>query len=200
MKINIYTPVARIRRIKFAATQTNFACADYGKIKIFQRIKFAATQTKSVGADCGKINILKSCLGERRFACLILTCSLFLCLSTSFMPSAVAAPSYVGYVAQNMEASSQSDRLPPKVAKAVLANLAKLQKIPPAKLKVVKYSQESWSDGCLGLPQPEEICSQAIVEGWRVVVSDGSQQWIYRTDDSGRNIRLETPNATAESS
>jgi hypothetical protein len=87
--------------------------------------------------------------------------------------------------------------LPPQVAKAVIADLAKQQKIPPAKLKVMKYNRESWSDGCLGLPQPEEVCSQAIVEGWRVVVSDGSQKWVYRTDNSGRNIRLETPNTTA---
>jgi len=190
MKINIYTPVASkietLQRIKFAATQ----------IQILRRIKFAATQPKSACADCRKIQILKLGLVERSFACLILSCSLFLCLSVNFIPSATAAPSQI---AQTANAGSQSDRLPPKVAKAVLADLAKLQKIPPAKLKVVKYSQESWSDGCLGLPQPEEICSQAIVEGWRVVVSDGSQQWIYRTDNRGRNIRLETPNATAES-
>jgi hypothetical protein len=171
MKINIYTPAASeiFRRIKFAATQTKSACADYGK---------------------GNIWILKSSLVASSFASLIVACCLFLCLSVNFTPNAVAAPSPMN---QNMEASNQGDRLPPKVAKAVVTDLAKLQKIPPEKLKVVKYSQESWSDGCLGLPQPEEICSQAIVEGWRVVVSDGSEEWIYRTDKSGKNVRLESP-------
>jgi len=118
--------------------------------------------------------------------------SIFLCFSTSFTSSSAlaAAPSQI---AENADASHQSDRLPPKIAKAVIADLTKQQNIPPAKLKVTKYSRESWPDGCLGLPQPEEICSQAIVEGWRVVVSDGSQKWIYRTDNSGRNVRLEAP-------
>jgi hypothetical protein len=161
------------------------------KINIYAPI--TTTQVKFAYVNY-RIAVFK--LVRRSFTCLILAGGLFLGLSTSFMPSAVAAPSYVGYFTQNMEASSPSDRLPPKVAKAVLADLAKLQKIPPEKLKVIKYSQESWSDGCLGLPQPEEICSQAIVEGWRVVVSDGSQEWVYRTDNRGRNIRLETLNVS----
>jgi hypothetical protein len=29
------------------------------------------------------------------------------------------------------------------------------------------------------------------VEGWRVVLSDDSQTWIYRTDDRGRQLRME---------
>ena len=163
MKIDIYTLVMGMRHIKIAATQAKFA-----------------------DANCGKA-VFK--LVERSFIGIILS-GLFLCFSVHFIPSAVAVPSQI---AQMADANSQGDRLPPKVAQAVVADLAKLQKIPPAKLKVVKYSQESWSDGCLGLPQPEEICSQAIVEGWRVVVSDGSQEWVYRTDNSGRNVRLEAP-------
>ncbi|MGL4620328.1 MAG: hypothetical protein ACRCZS_14895 [Chroococcidiopsis sp.] len=113
-----------------------------------------------------------------------------MCFSVNFISSAVAAPSQL---AENIGTSAQSDRVPPKVVKAVIADLSQQQNISPDKLKVTKYSRESWSDGCLGLPQPEEICSQAIVEGWRVVVSDGSQKWIYRTDNSGRNVRLESP-------
>ena len=157
-------------------------------LKNMGRIEFAATQTKSAQADYR--TTFKFCLAAKSFLALVLTCSLFLCFGLNLIPSAVAAPSQI---AQNADASSQSDRLPPKVAKAVIADVAKQQNISPEKLKVTKYSRESWSDGCLGLPQPEEICSQAIVEGWRVVVSDGSQKWIYRTDASGRNVRLEVP-------
>ncbi|MBE9015080.1 hypothetical protein IQ272_02710 [Chroococcidiopsidales cyanobacterium LEGE 13417] len=125
-----------------------------------------------------------------------MTCSLFLCFSVNFISSAVAAPSQI---AENVDANSQSDRLPPKVVQAVIADISQQQDISPEKLKVTKYSRESWSDGCLGLPQSEEICSQAIVEGWRVVVSDGSQKWVYRTDNSGRNVRLEAPQSKVKS-
>lgn len=160
------------------------------------RIKLAATQTKSAHADYRTIDCFKFCLSTRSFLTLVLTCSLFLCFSVNFISSAVAAPSQI---AENVDANSQSDRVPPKVVKAVIADLSQQQNLPPEKLKVTKYSRESWSDGCLGLAQPEEICSQAIVEGWRVVVSDGSQKWIYRTDNSGRNVRLEAPQSKVKS-
>lgn len=158
------------------------------------QIKFAAIPTKSACADYRTIGFLKfrlaTRLPTRSFLTLVLICSLFLCFSVNFISSAVAAPMQM---TENVGASSQSDRLPPKVVKAVIADLTKQQNLPPEKLEVTQYSRESWSDGCLGLPQPEEICSQAIVEGWRVVVSDGSQKWVYRTDNSGRNVRLESP-------
>jgi hypothetical protein len=58
-------------------------------------------------------------------------------------------------------------------------------------LKVTESSRQSWSDTCLGLGKADEICGQMIVEGWRVVVSDGSQTWVYRTNARGNIWRLE---------
>jgi hypothetical protein len=43
----------------------------------------------------------------------------------------------------------------------------------------------------LGIATPEEICTQALVEGWRVVFANANQRWSYRTDQHGRVIRLE---------
>lgn len=58
-------------------------------------------------------------------------------------------------------------------------------------IQVVSYSAQEWPDGCLGLAKMEP-CTLATVSGWRVVVSDGSQQtWAYRTDRSGNIVRLE---------
>ena len=34
------------------------------------------------------------------------------------------------------------------------------------------------------------MCTQALVPGYKVTVSDGSQKWIYHTDKNGRNLRL----------
>jgi hypothetical protein len=33
-----------------------------------------------------------------------------------------------------------------------------------------------------------------ITPGWRVEVNDGKKVWIYRTDQRGKNIRLESAN------
>jgi hypothetical protein len=42
----------------------------------------------------------------------------------------------------------------------------------------------------------DEVCSMAIVTGWRVEVSDKLQTWFYRTDRQGKTIRLESPQRT----
>lgn len=83
------------------------------------------------------------------------------------------------------------DQLPARIANAVVRDLAKRTGIEPGQLKVTQSSQQTWSDGCLGLARPDEICTQALVDGWRVVVSNKRRSWVYRTDRNGRVLRLE---------
>ncbi|PSB29983.1 hypothetical protein C7B70_17250 [Chlorogloea sp. CCALA 695] len=87
-----------------------------------------------------------------------------------------------------------SNQLPDRVANAVLADLSKQTRLSARQLQVTQYSRQTWSDACLGLAKPGEMCSQAVVEGWRVVVSNGQQNWVYRTDRNGRLLRLEARN------
>jgi hypothetical protein len=56
---------------------------------------------------------------------------------------------------------------------------------------VVSTTEQQWPDGCLGLAKDQEICTQVIVPGWRVEVSDNLQTWVYRSDSTGRILRLE---------
>jgi hypothetical protein len=60
-------------------------------------------------------------------------------------------------------------------------------------ISVVSATEQNWPDGCLGLPKADEVCTMAIVTGWRVEVSDKLQTWFYRTDRTGKTIRLENP-------
>ena len=83
------------------------------------------------------------------------------------------------------------NQLPATVAAAIRRELSRSTGIAADKLKVTESSRQSWSDTCLGLGKADEICGQMIVEGWRVVVSDGSQTWVYRTNARGNIWRLE---------
>jgi len=83
------------------------------------------------------------------------------------------------------------NQLPATVAAAVRRELSRSSGIAADKLKVTESSRQSWSNTCLGLATTDEICGQMIVEGWRVVVSDGSQTWVYRTNARGNILRLE---------
>ncbi len=91
----------------------------------------------------------------------------------------------------------KSNRLPRPVANAVLQDLARREGISTRELKISKYNQQTWSNGCLGLPQPDEGCTEALVSGWRVVVSNGKQNWIYHTSNDGRSLRLASTNTSS---
>ncbi|MBE9046314.1 hypothetical protein IQ255_18190 [Pleurocapsales cyanobacterium LEGE 10410] len=84
-----------------------------------------------------------------------------------------------------------AETLPPAVQSAVFDEAMKRTSKTVADLKIVSARSQTWSDGCLNLAQPNELCSQVITPGWRVVVTDGIANWTYRTDDSGALIRLE---------
>lgn len=128
---------------------------------------------------------------------LVLTSILSLSVGLAVMHTATAAPIKL---AQNTggQVNGQSDRLPSSVANAVIQDLSRREKIPASKLKITEYSRQTWTDGCLGLGKLNQLCLQALVEGWRVVVSDGRQAWVYRTDSTGRSVGLETENNSAQ--
>ncbi len=62
-------------------------------------------------------------------------------------------------------------------------------------MRILEARSQEWSDGCLGLGKPDELCTQAITPGWQIVVTDGMRNWTYRTDNSGNIIRLEQLNS-----
>ncbi|HAJ58615.1 MAG TPA: hypothetical protein DCP31_04605 [Cyanobacteria bacterium UBA8543] len=95
---------------------------------------------------------------------------------------------------------SRTSEVPRSVLIAVRREISNTYKIPPTQLRVVSSSQQSWPDGCLGLAKRGEICPQILIQnGWRIVMSNGRQNWTYRTDSTGRTIRLES-RKTASSS
>lgn len=86
---------------------------------------------------------------------------------------------------------SSATQLPPDVQSAVLSDAAKRSSKTVAALRVTQAQKQSWSDSCLGLAQPGTACAQVIVPGWKVVVNDGQREWVYRTDESGKQVKLE---------
>ncbi|MEH2264431.1 hypothetical protein [Nostoc sp.] len=84
----------------------------------------------------------------------------------------------------------KSNRLPRPVANAVLQDLARRQGISARELKIIDYNQQTWRNGCLELPQADEFCTQALIPGWLIVVSNGEQNWTYHTNQTGSTVRL----------
>ncbi|HLO50842.1 MAG TPA: hypothetical protein VK211_20670 [Kamptonema sp.] len=86
---------------------------------------------------------------------------------------------------------NRANELPPQVAAAIRQDLSKQTGIAVGRLKINEFSRQSWPNTCLGMPKDGELCGQMIVEGWRVVLSDGKQTWVYRSDRTGKVLRRE---------
>lgn len=90
------------------------------------------------------------------------------------------------------QSQPSTTRLPQRVALRVRRDLAQRFDLTQRDLRVVSSSRETWSDSCLGLAAPNERCAMATVEGWRIEITNGQQNWIYRTDLRAQVIKLET--------
>ncbi|YAI82116.1 MAG: hypothetical protein ACQJCO_00455 [cyanobacterium endosymbiont of Rhopalodia sterrenbergii] len=81
---------------------------------------------------------------------------------------------------------------PTTVINAVLKKASNLIGIETSILEIKVYEAKTWPDSCLGLARPDEFCTQTLVEGWRIEVTNGSKTWVYRTNGDGKVIRLES--------
>ncbi|MEM1168544.1 MAG: hypothetical protein AAGJ08_05540 [Cyanobacteria bacterium P01_H01_bin.35] len=87
--------------------------------------------------------------------------------------------------------ANQTEKIPNEIVNAVRKDLSSQIGIAPETIKVNEVSQETWPNTCLGLPKNDELCGQRLVEGWRLVLSDGEHEWVYRTDNGGKLMRVE---------
>jgi hypothetical protein len=81
--------------------------------------------------------------------------------------------------------------LPAPVAEAVLQAAAQEAEVHASDLMIRAYERQTWSDSCLGLGGPAEICAAVLTEGWQVTVTDGQRTWVFRTNDDGSQVRLD---------
>ncbi len=108
------------------------------------------------------------------------------------MGMAITSTTNIPAMSQPPNRPSQANQAP---APAVIQSIRQAVKkqFGVAQIAVVSATEQNWPDGCLGLPKAEEVCTMAVVSGWRIEVSDKLQTWYYRTDFMGKTLRLENP-------
>ena len=82
--------------------------------------------------------------------------------------------------------------LPQAIANKIFEDLDQRTSQPINAFKIKSAEATQWPNSCLGLAKPDEFCAQMITPGWRVEVNDGKKSWIYRTDQRGKTVRLES--------
>ncbi|BDA75608.1 hypothetical protein CAL7716_097740 [Calothrix sp. PCC 7716] len=135
-------------------------------------------------------------LSLTKLAAFIIACSLLTaCANASNTPQAGAQPGIQespSLEQVNNASQNQTSDLPETVSNAVLKDASKRAGQSNDKLKIIASESRTWRDGCLGLAEPGSICTQVLVPGWEVKVSNAeSQTWVYRTNKSGNLVKLD---------
>lgn len=60
-------------------------------------------------------------------------------------------------------------KLPKSISSAIFSDLAKRTGKDASGFRIVKFEQQEWSNGCLGLGSEGDSCTQAVVPGYQVV-------------------------------
>lgn len=94
-----------------------------------------------------------------------------------------------------VEAMPAGDDLPPAVT-AALAALAQELGVTSGDIQLVNFEQREWSDSCLGLGGPAEICAAVLTPGWVVMLEVEGQPYEVRTDFAGEQVRIADEAAT----
>ena len=83
------------------------------------------------------------------------------------------------------------DVLPPDVALNVRNQVSAILGVPVESIQLESIEQTDWPNGCLGLPEPEEVCTEVVTPGWLLVFSAEGQEYRFRVDQTGTVIRQE---------
>jgi hypothetical protein len=81
--------------------------------------------------------------------------------------------------------------LPPEVALNVQNFISETMGVAVENVEITNVEQMDWPDGCLGLPQGDEVCVEAITPGWLLTFDIDNQEFRYRVDQTGTVIRQE---------
>jgi hypothetical protein len=77
---------------------------------------------------------------------------------------------------------------PPVAAMNARQALADELGVPASDITFEEIEQVDWPDGCLGIHQPDMMCTQAIVPGYRVILSVDDQLYEYHTNLDGTYV------------
>ncbi len=83
--------------------------------------------------------------------------------------------------------------VPPAKAAAAIADLARRTGADPTAITIVSAEAVTWSDGALGCPRPGMAYTQALVDGYRLVLGLNGVNYAYHAAVNGDFFYCERP-------
>ena len=94
-------------------------------------------------------------------------------------PSETPAPTSTPHMSQ------VAPQVPEAILGPILNEAAKLANVPPQQLVIVRAEAVVWNDGSLGCPEPGMEYTQALINGYWVVIKAAAQTYDFRVDRGG---------------
>ena len=92
-------------------------------------------------------------------------------------------------------ATRVSGAIPEPLLKSVRAELAARLEVDEAEITVREQQAVTWNDGSLGCPKPGYSYTQALVDGYRIILEHSGRTYAYHTNDRGYFLLCENPPA-----
>lgn len=86
----------------------------------------------------------------------------------------------------------EADDLDDKIA-AAIDDAAASEGVDPADIEVILSERVTWPDGALGCPEPDMMYTQALVEGYRIILEVAGDEVAYHGADSHAPERCDDP-------
>lgn len=132
------------------------------------------------------------------FTSLISTTTILSLIFPAYATSPFSSSSVAQLTQPGLEQVFEEESLPKSVADAVLQKASEQWNLPLFQIRITDAQPQIWLNGCLGLGNPEEACTQALVSGWRVTVEGGEKSWSYRTNKTGSLVLFESSVSTTQ--
>jgi len=75
--------------------------------------------------------------------------------------------------------------LPQRILDPIMKEAASLANVTREQLVIVRAQSVVWNDGSLGCPEPGQMYTQALVNGYWVVIEAAGQRYAFRVDHKG---------------
>ena len=116
------------------------------------------------------------------------------CTASSGTAGSDSPPPSVPSVGPSTEpAGDGGSSLPASITDPIVADAATRLGVDPSAVTIVDAHEETWSDGSLGCPQPGMMYTQALVDGYQVIVEANGTQLDYRGSGPGQFRLCENP-------
>ena len=57
-------------------------------------------------------------------------------------------------------------------------------------IKIHQFDSAKWPDGCLGFPEANEVCTEAIITGYKGTVQMSNQEFVFHSNGDGSVVKL----------